>query len=289
MYGAVVDVAKTVVDGAKEGAESLSGDGHSYEPGWYRAVETASARSAAVVVPMIVELLGPRSVVDVGCGTGSWLAAFAAAGLTDLTGIDGPDIPSTMLRIPKECFARIDLSRDDPSLGRTFDLALSLEVAEHLPPGRAAGFVRALTELAPAVVFSAAIPDQGGTVHVNEKWADYWERLFTEHGYRQADVFRAVLWDNPDVQYWYAQNMYLYLDRQHPYWSRHPDGSEAARSFPSRVVHPGLLAVYREENAALTEQLRGAGRSSLRAAGSRLLTRSARAVERAVTRKGGKA
>ena len=55
-------------------------------------------------------------------------------------------------------------------IDRRFDLALSLEVAEHLPPECGSEFVQTLTDLSSVILFSAAIPFQGGTDHLNEQW-----------------------------------------------------------------------------------------------------------------------
>jgi hypothetical protein len=87
---------------------------------------------------------------------------------------------------------------------------MTLEVAEHLPESRAANFVAELTRLAPVVLFSAAIPSQGGLNHVNERWPDYWAALFAMHGYRAADVVRWRVWNDPQVTWWYKQNIVLF-------------------------------------------------------------------------------
>ena len=124
-----------------------------------------------------------KSVVDVGCGDGSWLFVLQEDyGKDDILGIDGPWIHEDQLNIPKECFLRAPLDESLP-IDRKFDMAISLEVAEHLPEARAEGFVEDLTRLAPLVLFSAAVPGQGGTNHVNEQWQDYWIALFGARGF----------------------------------------------------------------------------------------------------------
>ena len=75
-----------------------------------------------------------------------------------------------------------------------YDLACCLEVAEHLPPERAGSFVEDLTKLAPVVLFSAAIPGQGGDNHVNEMWQHHWARLFAKNGFRAVDYVRPMIW-----------------------------------------------------------------------------------------------
>jgi SAM-dependent methyltransferase len=182
-----------------------------YNPSFYAQFDDESSRAARVCVPLIVELLTPKSVLDIGCGIGQWLVAFAAQGVQDYLGIDGPHIKDNQLRIPTERFRRRDLSQP-LRLEQSFDLAVSLEVAEHLPASRAGAFVQLLVSAAPAVVFSAALPRQGGFGHLNEQWPWYWKQLFSRHGYVQLDPFRKTIWRNPEVACYYQQNLLLYVD-----------------------------------------------------------------------------
>ncbi|HJZ71615.1 MAG TPA: methyltransferase domain-containing protein [Vicinamibacterales bacterium] len=170
--------------------------------------------SAREVVPLVVDLLHPRRVVDVGCGTGTWLAAFAERGATEVLGLDGEYVDRTLLDIPMDRFVPADLTQPVRQLGR-YDLALCLEVAEHLPASRAAGLVNDLTNLAPVVLFSAAIPLQSGVNHINEQWPEYWASLFRNRGFVPIDCIRRTVWQNSKVAWFYAQNMLLYADERH--------------------------------------------------------------------------
>jgi len=139
-----------------------------------------SASSAAIVVPLVLSLLPVTSVVDVGCGVGSWAAEFLADGVPDVWGIDGDYVDRSQLRIPPDRFVARDLTKP-LQVDRTFDLALCLEVAEHLPESRASGLVVDLTSLSPCVLFSAAVPGPVGGVgtgHINEQYLPYWIDLF---------------------------------------------------------------------------------------------------------------
>ncbi|MBV9466198.1 MAG: class I SAM-dependent methyltransferase [Solirubrobacterales bacterium] len=225
---------------------------HLYVPEYYENVERSAERSARSLLPIVLELLRPRSVCDVGCGTGVWLRVFGELGVSDVVGIDAPTVPRRLLKISEQRFHATDLAREDPVLGRTFDLAMSLEVAEHLPADRAARLVSTLTSLAPVVMFGAAIPGQGGTSHLNEQWPDYWAKLFEQHDYAALDVLRHRVWGDPQVEYWYAQNTFLYVRRDR---LRDPALesaiSAAGSAFPVRAVHPGLLGVYAAEHHEL--------------------------------------
>lgn len=214
--------------------------GRRYTADFYAGVAETARAAAGAVVPIMLELVEPASVVDVGSGPGAWLAVFAEHGVDDILGIDGGDIPAGRLEIPESRFLVRDLAQP-LTLERRFDLALSLEVGEHLPEPAAAGFVAALVALAPAVLFSAAIPAQGGTSHVNEQWPDYWAAHFRRHGYVPVDCVRPRVWRDPDVAFWYAQNTILYVEEkrlpEHPRllseWQARGDG-------PLSIVHPEL-------------------------------------------------
>jgi SAM-dependent methyltransferase len=183
-----------------------------YSADFFRAHREGAWRSARATVPLILDVIAVQSVIDVGCGQGTWLAAFHECGVLDICGIDGDYIDRERLEIPAECFLAHDLHRP-LHVPREFDLAISLEVAEHLPPESADSFVISLVQLAPVVLFSAAAPFQGGTHHVNEQWPAYWAERFAAHEYLPIDFLRRKLWTREDVEWWYAQNMLLYGNR----------------------------------------------------------------------------
>src|SRR5262249_55540494 len=108
----------------------------------------------------------------------------------------------------------VDLQRP-VRLDDRFDLALCLEVAEHLPAKSARALVESLAAAAPVVLFSAALPGQGGTHHVNEQWPLYWERLFAENGMQKRDVLRPLIWRNRSISDCYRQNIYLFKESDH--------------------------------------------------------------------------
>ena len=177
------------------------------------------------------------SVVDFGCGAGNWLSAFHENGVRDILGYDGDYVDTGNLRIDPACFVARNLERED-QVTRRFDLAISLEVAEHLPTARAAGFVDLLVRSAPAVLFGAAIPGQGGVHHVNEQWPDYWRALFAAAGYRPVDLIRPRIWGRDDVEAWYQQNTVLYGSQS--FLDDHPDLTPVPPEISLNIVHPKL-------------------------------------------------
>jgi SAM-dependent methyltransferase len=181
-----------------------------YNEEFWKKRDQLADRSAAACVPLLIEAFAPTSVVDVGCGQGHWLAAFARRGIVDVLGIDGPGVlQNSSLLVSRDQFLERNLA-EPIQLDRRFDLALCLEVAEHLPPARARTLVASLTELSSVVIFSAAIPGQGGVGHVNENWPWYWRERFAERSFVQYDPFRHRLWHNADVAPWYRQNLLVY-------------------------------------------------------------------------------
>jgi SAM-dependent methyltransferase len=182
-----------------------------YDRHFFLAQREGARGSARRVVPLVVDWVRPQHVVDVGCGTGTWLSVFRECGVEDIWGIDGEYVLD-WLETPRERFLPHDL-RIPLKLDRQFDLVVSLEVAEHLPAECADGFVESLATLGPVVLFSAAIPFQGGTSHLNEQWPEYWAARFNRHGYAVIDALRPRIWLDPEVEWWYAQNMLLFVRR----------------------------------------------------------------------------
>ncbi len=211
-----------------------------YGEEYHLKLAEGSRASAEEIVPLVLEAVPVGSAVDVGCGSGEWLAILLQHGVTDVLGIDGDYVDRTLLQFPEQRFRAADLAQP-LALQRRFDLVLSLEVAEHLPPERAHGFVADLTALGPVILFSAAIPFQGGTQHLNEQWPDYWTALFDEHGYQVVDCLRARLWNNPKVDPWYAQNTVLFVQRssleEYPVLEKE---LSRAPPTPPRLIHPRI-------------------------------------------------
>lgn len=219
-----------------------------YDQTFYDTIRAGCQRSAAVVVPLLLEKLtadgaaAPHDVVDVGCGEGWWAAQFAEHGCTVL-GIDGAEPPPELCPIPGR-FVTHDLTRPLGPLGIAgADLAVSLEVAEHLPEARADTFVADLCALAPLVLFSAAIPGQGGTGHIHEQWPQYWVDRLADHGYTASGALRWLIWDDERVENWYRQNLLIFARDSHLY----PALFDTPTAAPLALVHPVLYDARRQQ------------------------------------------
>lgn len=212
-----------------------------YKSQWYEEKRLSKVRSAREVVSQVLDLVHPQSVVDVGCGDGTWLSVFAEHDPVETyLGIDGEWIDSDLLQIPREHFQSADLTKRI-DLDHTYDLAVSLEVAEHLPSSAAKVFVETLTSLSPVVLFSAAVPYQGGTHHVNEQWQKYWAERFKKHKYVPINTLRRQLWTNKKIHDFYRQNLILYVHEEH---LEHFDvlSEDVVHDLESlSIVHPALF------------------------------------------------
>jgi SAM-dependent methyltransferase len=218
-----------------------------YSERFYKEHQKTSLDSADVIVPIVISLIKPKSVLDVGCGTGAWLSTFQKKGINDILGIDGKWVNKSRLIIPKEKFVQMDLKKPS-KLNRKFELALSLEVAEHLPESCADRFIDFLASASQVILFSAAIPFQGGTNHSNEKWQDYWAEKFEKRGYQAIDCIRSKVWSNKRVSFFYAQNMILFVKKdaidKHPALKK-----ELHCKTPFSIVHPErYLLIAKERN-----------------------------------------
>lgn len=238
-----------------------------YDRAFFDAQAPGSAASAAAIVPAVHGLLAPRSVIDIGCGVGAWLAEFERLGVAEVLGIDGGYVDRDQLAIDRARFVAHDLERPLPVVARRFDLALCLEVAEHLSPERGPGLVAELALFSDVVLFSAAIPGQGGEHHVNERWPSVWAGLFAEHGLAAFDPFRGLFWADQRVAWWYRQNLLLFA---RPGVLATAPGGAALRAVERResldVVHPErvawLVRDVERERAALTGEVERAQREA---------------------------
>jgi SAM-dependent methyltransferase len=164
--------------------------------------------SPEFIIPLITNKIKVNSVLDVGCGLGGWLSVFSKNNINDIVGIDGAHVVKTDLLIPADKFVTHDLTHEI-NLNRKFDLAVCLEVAEHLPETSANAIVKTLTNHADIILFSSAIIGQEGQNHINEQWFSYWQTKFNALGYEFYDEVRPAIWNNKNIDWWYKQNVFI--------------------------------------------------------------------------------
>lgn len=213
-----------------------------YSTGFFKNIQKGALESAKQIVPQVVELLKPQSVLDIGCGGGDWLSVFFHdSHIGDVLGVDGDYLDTSLLAFPPNLFRPHDLSTP-LHLNRKFDLVVSLEVAEHIPFEYADTFIENLTRHGDAVLFSAAIPGQGGVHHVNEQFPEFWAAMFRSKGFTVVDVLREKLWHNERVEWWYRQNILLFLKNEN--LEQYPDFQKSVQENKPHLltrIHPVLF------------------------------------------------
>ncbi|MGD9812575.1 MAG: class I SAM-dependent methyltransferase, partial [Sphingobium sp.] len=226
-----------------------------YDDAFYDYQLAHSYSSAQVFVEHLAKIYRPHSVADVGCGRGPWLKAFGESGAGQLVGFDGSWNGPHNLVDPAIEFRAVDLNSltPGPDLGqKRFDLAMSLEVAEHLKPERSPMVVASMCALSDVVMFGAAIPHQPGTGHINTEFPSFWARLFADNGFLTYDYFRPEIWGRKGIPYWYQQNTILYVRNGHPL---HEKLREAGYRPIDRLetldaVHPAMFEWFASETGS---------------------------------------
>ena len=245
-----------------------------YDATFFKGQRDASMVAAKQVLPLAFSVIPCMSLLDVGCGVGPWVAAAQELGVPEAVGVDGSYVDRQLLLISEQHFVSSDLTKP-LELHRKFDLVISMEVAEHIDPSAAGLFIDNLVRHSDAVLFSAAIPGQGGTFHVNEQWPEYWRAKFAAREYQQFDVIRNSIWENREVPCCYRQNTYLYVNSRS--LGRFPALLQAdlKNSRPVACIHPEVFAealgrplalrrIFHELPAALRRTLEIRGRKLLK-------------------------
>jgi SAM-dependent methyltransferase len=185
---------------------------HLYDEKFFNWVDSGARRSARTILPLLAKVTSISSVVDIGCGRGTWLAVWREMGVHDVCGVDGEYVDRKTLNIPVAQFIPHDLATAFP-IDRRFDLAQCLEVAEHLENHSSQPLVETLCKLADIVLFSAAQPGQGGENHVNEQPPEFWADLFSRQGFDRFDYIRPLVARNAAIEPWYRFNTFLYANK----------------------------------------------------------------------------
>ncbi|NNM78229.1 hypothetical protein HJG53_15155 [Sphingomonas sp. ID1715] len=199
---------------------------HVYSGGFYDYIDAGSRASARTVARLLLGEMTIASLLDIGSGHGAWAAEWMAAGVPDVLAVDGDYVTRDRLAIPAERFRPHDLLQP-LDLGRRFDLVQSLEVAEHLPASRAEAFVDSLSRHGDVILFSAAVPHQGGEHHVNEQPLGYWRAKFAARGYQAYDWLRPRIAADAEIMPWYRFNTLIYANQAGA--QRLSDGIRAAK------------------------------------------------------------
>jgi hypothetical protein len=197
-----------------------------------------AVNSAKQIVPFILKCFPIKSVLDFGCAQGGWLSVFQEHGVKKIMGLDGEWVDTKDLLIPATSFHSVNLTTYQHNPIDKYDLCICLEVAEHLDCCISDSLISNLTLASDIILFSAAVPEQGGQHHVNERPPSYWNEKFEVKGFTQLDFLRPRFWENEEVAWWYRQNMMVYsktnLNDELHYFSDN--------FFGKHIVHPTAFA-----------------------------------------------
>ena len=244
---------------------------HEYSGDFYAYIDAGSRRSARAVAGLLLPEFAIASLLDVGAGHGAWAAEWLAAGVSEVLAVDGDYVRADQLAVPAKNFRAHDLATP-LDLGRRFDLVQTLEVAEHLPHNQADLLVDNLVRHGDVILFSAAVPHQGGEHHVNEQPPEYWRKKFLARGYQVFDFVRPRLAGRSEVMPWYRFNSYIYANAageerlsKAVLATRVPEGQPleiggdmawALRRAAVRLIPPALVKPIAMAKASLEARLR---------------------------------
>ena len=236
----------------------------SYEKNYFTSRRNLSLTSAEKTLHHLKKFYDFSSVVDFGCGTGTWLKGCQDIGCKDILGLDDY-AEETLLEIPQENFLRKNIGQP-VKLQKKYDLAISLEAAEHIAMDFSENIVKNLVQASDVILFSAALPGQGGTNHVNEQPPNFWAEEFNRHNFLQYDFLRSLIWEENEVAWWYKQNIFLYIK----------EDSQKNIAIPAlgndlsfkHIVHPDCLNSRIQEldldNASIKNLLKALVKNTLR-------------------------
>jgi 2-polyprenyl-3-methyl-5-hydroxy-6-metoxy-1,4-benzoquinol methylase len=190
----------------------MSSDKDIYDEYFFDRAAYMEGASAVRAAGILLRYFSPRSVVDIGCGTGLYLAAFAAEGV-EVKGYEGSEVAIRKSPV-KEKITLWNLEEYLPS-DRRYDLCLSIEVAEHLRSQAADAFVRTLVGLSDTIVFTAATPGQGPVDigHINEQPHEYWIGKFAEESFGlEREVTEEIKkeMEEAKVIWWVPKNLMVF-------------------------------------------------------------------------------
>ncbi|MDG2389622.1 MAG: methyltransferase domain-containing protein [Planctomycetaceae bacterium] len=213
---------------------------NNYKQQFFKNRHERTKYAADHILPIVIEALPQHnSAVDFGCGVGTWVSTLKEHGANDILGLEGPWLDEKLLEIEPQEFRSANFE-EVVSLDKKYDLAMTLEVAEHLSPEAASNFVKSLVNASDFVLFSAAIPLQGGVRHLNEQWPDYWAELFRAEGYAVVDFVRCKIWDEPNIPVWYRQNILMFVKENQVSRLNVDQADLVTHSMGLSMVHPEM-------------------------------------------------
>lgn len=217
-----------------------------YDQEFYAGQAKTSYASGKKVLNIVNQIMPDiKSVLDVGCGVGTWLKAWQdIVPDINIKGMDANELPNDALYVDRKYIEIVDLEKLQVKKGK-FDIVESLEVGEHLPESVADNYVHFLCVNSNLILFSAAAPKQTGDHHINEQYPEYWNQKFRKEGFECFDILRNVIWNDDDISWWYRQNIMIYAKRESAQFLK-DKGFQSVETV-NAYYHPELLKMYTGE------------------------------------------
>lgn len=209
-----------------------------YPSKFYSLRDRQTRYTCSAVYPILFKHLRASditSVVDIGCGTATWLSAIREFNPScSLHGFEGPWLPRKNQEQILEAGIKLTISNfSDSSLYPSIvsaDLCICLEVLEHIPIDLHPAFIERFLSGSSNILFSCAPPYQGGSGHVGERSLSNLLPIFRDLGYSVCDLFRDKIWTDNQIPFWYRQNLVLFSRVIPDYLP-----------LPLDIIHPDLL------------------------------------------------
>lgn len=179
-----------------------------YNKRYFQTIEQAEKVQAESLADILIEMYDPKSVGDVGCATGLYLVPFLTRGVVAV-GWDSADYAVDQKLVPG--VEKADIT--ETMVGINVDLAICLEVLEHIDNDLCGGVIQNLVNMSELIIFSAAQPGQKGTGHINCKPKKHWETLFNIRGYNRDPEAEARILDHVtknDHAEWFKNNLQVF-------------------------------------------------------------------------------
>jgi len=210
IYGILKSYLNRIIKLAKEKQKKPNYDNKYYKKKYikYRSWEKDIGRN-------IVSMFQPKSILDLGCGIGSYLEGALEGGCKDLYGIE-LNYDKAKKYITKNISFYIksgDITKE-LNLKKKFDCVLSIEVAEHVEMSQVSFFINNIIRYAEKyILFTAAPPGQPGRGHINLKKKNFWIKYIEDKGvtYKDEIVQQCVkAWSDFNTPLYILQNLMVF-------------------------------------------------------------------------------
>lgn len=185
-----------------------------YTEEYFKQIIEEEEGQADRLASYLISTYQPKSVVDFGCANGLYLEPFYNTGNIHVLGLDYSAEAVKMAKIPN--IVLTDLRQPYNTVSK-FDLALCIEVLEHIEEEYADIVVENIINSSDIVIISPATIGQGGVGHVNLQYKKYWKEKFEKEGFQYMEKETKKLVDFMKSGYhmgWLVNNVMIFWRKQ---------------------------------------------------------------------------